>query len=77
MFRPGSNKLSLHLTKEMKENNQNEWKRRVGYKRRVLVGSVFSQYKRVLGENIFSRKRENIKKEVIAKINLLNRFAIN
>ncbi len=58
--RRGSMRLNRHLTKEVRQKNQEEWKKRVGYGRRSAVESSFSRYKRILGENIFSRKRENI-----------------
>lgn len=71
-IRPGSNKLNRHLTEEDKIENQEAWKQRSGYRKRVLIESSFSRYKRVLGESLFSRNRHNVKKEVIVKINLLN-----
>jgi transposase len=70
----GSCRLNRYLTREQREKNQEEWKLRVGYGRRVLIESAFSRYKRVVGETLFSRKEGNIEKEVIAKINLSNQF---
>lgn len=72
----GSTRLNRFLTTEVKEKNQESWKIKVGYGRRSLIESAFSRYKRVLGENVFSRKKENIEKEIIAKVNVLNKFAI-
>jgi Transposase DDE domain len=73
--KPGSMRLNRYLTAEKKAENQERWKLKVGYGRRSLVESAFSRYKRVLGENIFSRKKGNVEKELIAKVNLLNKFA--
>ncbi len=71
----GSCRLNRHLTTEIKSINQEEWKKNVKYGRRSTVESVFSKYKRTLGETLFSRKWKNREKEIVAKINLLNRFA--
>lgn len=73
----GSTRLNRFLTPEIKLVNQKMWKMRVGYGRRSAIESWFSTYKRVLGETIFSKKRKNIEKEITAKINLLNKFAVN
>ena len=72
---PGNPNRNRFLTREKRKQNQDEWKKKVSYGRRVLVESAFSRYKRVVGETLFSRKMENIEKEIVAKTNLLNRFA--
>ncbi len=74
--RRGSTRLNRFLTEERKRENQERWKKEVEYGRRSQIESAFSRYKRVLGENIFSRKERNIEMEITAKINILNRFAV-
>lgn len=76
ILKRGSTRTNRHLTRERRLENQERWKKRSGYGKRSLIESGFSQYKRVLGENLFSRKRENIEKEIIAKVNLLNKFVL-
>lgn len=71
----GSTRLNRFLSKECREQNQERWKKEVGYGRRVLVESAFSRYKRVVGETLFSKKFGNIEKEIVAKSNVLNKFA--
>ncbi len=73
---PGCYGRNRFLTKEKRKRNLDKWKKKVGYGRRVLVESSFSRYKRVVGETLFSRKIENIEKEIVAKMNLLNRFTM-
>lgn len=74
--KPGYNKRHRYISKETKIENQNKWKLNVGYGRRSIVESSFSRYKRLLGENLFSKKAENIEKEITTKINILNKFAV-
>lgn len=64
---PGSSERNRFLTKEKRKENLDKWKKKVRYGRRVLIESAFSRYKRVVGENLFSRKIGNIEKEIIAK----------
>lgn len=75
--KPGSGRRNIFLTPKIKEENQKLWKIKVGYGRRSIIESSFSRYKRILGENLFSRKNRNIEKEIVAKINILNKFATN
>ena len=74
--RRGSTRRNRFLTEEKKRENQERWKTKVGYGRRSQIESSFSRYKRVMGESVFSRKSRNIEKEIAAKINVLNRFAV-
>ena len=64
---PGSSERNRFLTKEKRKENLDKWKKKVRYGRRVLIESAFSRYKRVVGENLFSRKIGNIEKEIVAK----------
>lgn len=75
--KPGYPKSNLLLTEDKMRENQRLWKLRVGYGRRSTIESSFSRYKRILGENLFSKKYKNIEKEIVAKVNVLNRFATN
>jgi hypothetical protein len=76
-IRPASNKLNFKLTKKTKLRNQDEWKLRVNYGKRSLIESSFSTYKRILGEAIFSRKKNNVRKEIATKLNLFNLFSLS
>lgn len=72
----GSTRLNRFITEDKKEENQKRWKRKVGYGKRSTIEAIFSQYKLVLGETLFSKKMENIEKEITAKVNILNRFTV-
>ena len=75
--KPGYASRGLHcVPKEDREKNQEQWKIDVKYGRRSLIESSFSRYKRILGENVFSRKTGNIEKEITAKVNVLNQFTV-
>ena len=75
-LKPGSNMVNRFLTKEKIFDNQKDWKIKVGYGRRSIIESEFSRYKLVVGESLFSKKMENIEKEIITKVNLLNKFMV-
>ena len=55
------------LTDRQKEENQREWKGRVGYGRRWIVEIVFSAFKRVFGESAMASKWENMVHEIMPK----------
>ena len=46
------------LSGEEKKGNQDEWKTRVGYGKRWIVEIVFSAFKRMFGEHLYSLKME-------------------
>jgi hypothetical protein len=75
IYTPGYPGRNRFLTKEKRERNLEKSKKKVRYGRMVLVESAFSRYKRVVGETLFSKKIENIEKEIVAKTNILNKFA--
>jgi transposase len=50
------------------------WKEEVEYGKRWLVESFFSVFKRWFGEYVVSRKFENIKKEIMFKVGIINMF---
>ncbi len=54
--------------------NQQDWKRRVGYGRRWLVGIVFSSLKRMFGSSVNAVKMENIVQEIAIRINTYNKL---
>ena len=54
-----SNRIG-HLSDEEKKSNQKEWKMRVEYGRRRIVEIVFSAFKRMFGEHLYSLKWKNM-----------------
>jgi len=54
-----------------------KWKRSVGYGRRWLVESFFSVFKRWFGEYVSSLRFENMKKEIVFKVGIVNMFLMN
>ena len=48
------------LPDEEKKSNQKEWKARVGYGKRWIVEIVFSAFKRMFGEHLYSLKWKNM-----------------
>ena len=52
---PDPNRVKWLPDKE-KKNNQKEWKARVGYGKRWIVEIVFSAFKRMFGEHLYSLK---------------------
>ena len=63
-----------YLSTTEKETNQKEWSDGTGHGYRWVVEGFYSRFKRSFGEYVFSRKRENVEKEVVMKTNLLNLF---
>lgn len=51
-----------------------KWASSVSYGRRWIVESVFSAIKRIFGEEVRSKKRQNVIQELMLKISLYNRF---
>jgi len=49
-----------------------KWKRAVGYGKRWLVESFFSVFKRWFGEYVSSLRFENMKKELVFKVGIIN-----
>ncbi|MGH2637682.1 MAG: IS5 family transposase [Rhabdochlamydiaceae bacterium] len=72
--RPGSYFHNLHLTKEMKRQNQDRWKKESGYHSRSLVETTFSVFKGAFGEYAFSKNDEMKEKELLLKAVVYNRF---
>ena len=50
------------------------WKKRTGYGRRWIVESAFSTFKRMFGEFVMARKKENMVHEIGLKVMLYNRM---
>ena len=50
------------------------WSRELGYNQRWSVESFFSSYKGVFGEDVRSRRRDTIKKEIFFKLLIMNSF---
>ena len=62
------------LPDEEKKSNQKEWKVRVGYGRRWIVEIVFSAFKRMFGEHLYSLKWKNMIQEVNLKVTAYNKL---
>jgi hypothetical protein len=50
------------------------WKEEVEYGKMWLVESFFSVFKLWFGEHVMSRRFENIRKEIVFKVGMINRF---
>lgn len=76
-IRKEEDKARLLRLKTLKEYLEDEelWKGINGYGKRWEAEGRYSVFKRVFGEHVFSRKMENIRKEVILKVSLMNLFA--
>lgn len=62
------------LPDEEKKSNQKEWKARVGYGKRWIVEIVFSAFKRMFGESLYSLKWDNMVQEVNLKVATYNKM---
>ena len=62
------------LPDEEKKSNQKEWKVRVGYGKRWIVEIVFSAFKRMFGEHLYSLKWKNMVQEVNLKVAAYNKL---
>ena len=62
------------LPDEEKKSNQDEWKTRVGYGKRWIVEIVFSAFKRMFGEHLYSLKWKNMIQEVNLKVATYNKL---
>ena len=62
------------LPDEEKKSNQKEWKVRVGYGKRWIVEIVFSAFKRMFGEHLYSLKWQNMVQEVNLKVAAYNKL---
>ena len=54
-----------------------KWKRSVGYGKRWFVESFFSVFKRWFGEYVSSLRFENMKREIVFKVGIVNMFLLN
>ncbi len=54
-----------------------KWKRAVGYGKRWLVDSFFSVLKRWFGEYVSNLRFENMKREIVFKVGIVNMFLLN
>ncbi|MDI6840705.1 MAG: hypothetical protein QMD71_07665, partial [bacterium] len=65
--------LRLQTLKEYLEDEE-LWKGINEYGKRWEAEGRYSVFKRMFGEHVFSRKMENIRREVILKVSLMNLF---
>lgn len=70
----GSTRLNRHITEEMKQKNQDMWKKKSGYHRRSMVETVFSVFKGTFGEYTFSKRKDMKEKELLLKTVVYNTF---
>ena len=71
---PTHMRLSYFDRPKRREQKQQEWKNKTHYGKRWAVEGFYSRYKRLFGEYVFSKKWDNIQKEIVTKVNLLNLF---
>jgi hypothetical protein len=50
------------------------WKDSVSYEQRWITETVFSSFKRILGEYVYSVKMENMKQKLMLKASPYNKF---
>ena len=62
------------LPDEEKKSNQKEWNARVEYGKRWIVEIVFSAFKRMFGEHLYSLKWKNMIQEVNLKVATYNKL---
>ena len=62
------------LTKDERESNRKEWKKRVNYGKRWLVEIVISSFKRLFGDSVSAVTWENITQEINLKVNIYNKM---
>ena len=62
------------MTKDERESNRREWKKRVNYGKRWLVEIVISSFKRLFGDSVSAVTWENITQEINLKVNIYNKM---
>jgi hypothetical protein len=60
------------MNREDKTVEQDRWKRREGYGERWVVESTISNFKRMFGESVFSRRNDMKQKEILLKAIVYN-----
>lgn len=63
----------IDVAKEQLED-RDKWIKRKGYNRRWKVEYTFSVFKRLFGNNIYTKKKQNVVNEIISKVNLYNKM---
>ena len=62
------------MSNDEKKRLREEWKKKAGYGKRWLVEIVFSAFKRMFGEHLYSLKWKNMVQEVRIKVVAYNRL---
>ena len=62
------------MSNDEKKRLREEWKKKAGYGKRWLVEIVFSAFKRMFGEHLYSLKWKNMVQEVRIKVTAYNRL---
>ena len=60
------------LTRDEREANRSEWKKRARYGQRWLSEIVISSFKRLFGDSVAARRRGSITREINLKVNIYN-----
>jgi len=60
--------------REWKNLGKKKWKKKNGYGKRWMIETVYSSWKRLLGENLSARTPKGVQAEVNRKVHLLNSF---
>ncbi len=66
------NPLRDKVIRAIRRKGKRRWKREVEYGKRWLVESFFSVFKRWFGEYVVSRGFENMRKELVFKVGIMN-----
>ncbi len=75
-YNRGFPRRNMHLTKNIRRQNQDKWKRTSGYHSRSLVETTFSVFKGTFGEYTFSKNKRMREKELLLKAVVYNQFLI-
>lgn len=67
----GGNTVRDHVIRQIRRGKK-KWKEMVEYGKRWLVESFFSAFKRWFGEYVVSKRFENIRRELVFKVGIMN-----
>jgi hypothetical protein len=70
---PGADNTRLKVLEEFLEDEKS-WKEKYGYGKRWGVEGRYSVFKGLFSENVWSKKDDRVKSEVMLKVNLMNVF---
>ena len=64
----------MHICKDEMMHNRTEWKKRVRYGQRWISEVIFSAFKKIFGDLVYSKKWDNIVQEIRIKVSAYNTF---